>query len=215
MDAERFELLSRAILDAFPSHDEASARVSRAVYTTLGRGAPATMTKIAEHAAVAPARIEAYLSSWPGVFRDDAGAVVAFLGLTLSPRDHQLRVGRRILYAWCAWDTLFLPELLGEAAEVTSRSPSGDDVILRVDRHGAVTPNRDGIVVSFVTPGDALGPDVMTTFCRFVHFFPDEASGQRWGRSRGHTNIEFLSLAQAAALARQKNAPILYPAASS
>jgi hypothetical protein len=34
-----------------------------------------------------------------------------------------LTIDGQMLSAWCAWDTLFLPELLGQPAEVESQSP--------------------------------------------------------------------------------------------
>jgi hypothetical protein len=48
------------------------------------------------------------------VFHDDAGHIVGFWGLsTTELGPHRLRgVDGVELSAWCAWDTLFLPELL-------------------------------------------------------------------------------------------------------
>jgi len=45
---------------------------------------------------------------------------------------HALQFDGRTLYAWCAWDTLFLPELLGRPARVTSTDPVSE-VILELD----------------------------------------------------------------------------------
>jgi len=33
------------------------------------------------------------------------------------------------LSAWCAWDTLFLPQLIGRAAEIESASPGNTGVV--------------------------------------------------------------------------------------
>jgi len=38
--------------------------------------------------------------------------------LTLVPTQHSIRVKSQELYAWCAFDTLMLPGLLGESAQV-------------------------------------------------------------------------------------------------
>jgi alkylmercury lyase len=51
------------------------------------------------------------------VFRDEEGRVVGFMGLSVVAfGEHRIELGGRTLTAWCAWDALFLPELLGEAA---------------------------------------------------------------------------------------------------
>ena len=36
---------------------------------------------------------------------------------------HRFEVAGRTLYTWCAWDSLFLPQILGQEAEVESTCP--------------------------------------------------------------------------------------------
>lgn len=75
--------------------------------------------------------------------RDHDGAVVAFSGLSLRPTKHRLAVAGRQLFTWCAWDTLFLPELLDQPAEVGSTCPvTGAPVRLRVDDGGIIDAGR-------------------------------------------------------------------------
>ncbi len=71
------------------------------------------------------------LECWPNVERDQQGRVVGFSGLTLRPTAHSLRVGDRQLYAWCAWDTLFLPALLDETAgdPCSGRTTDADEAV--------------------------------------------------------------------------------------
>jgi alkylmercury lyase len=71
-----------------------------------------------------PDVVKRALAEWGGFFTDEQGHVIGFLGLSIRPMPHRLTVTGRTLYAWCAFDTLFLPELLGAAAEVESRCPS-------------------------------------------------------------------------------------------
>lgn len=46
--------------------------------------------------------------------------MVAFQGPSVVEAPHRLRLDARTLYTWSAWDTLFLPELLGRPAEIES-----------------------------------------------------------------------------------------------
>src|SRR5439155_14324278 len=64
----------------------------------------------------------------------DRQRMIGFWGLSIGPMPHRLIVNRQSLYAWCAWDTLFLPELLGVTAEIESRCPTtGRPITLTVD----------------------------------------------------------------------------------
>ncbi len=112
--------------------------------------------------------------------------------------------GRR-LSAWCAWDTLFLPSLLGKPAEVESRSPGLDDDVRLI-----VTPTR----VDHVEPEDAqvslllpdateIQKDIVSTFCHFVHFFPSRSAGEAWAAQ--HPGTFILSVAEAHGMAQRKN----------
>lgn len=60
------------------------------------------------------------LKRWWGVHYDDEDRIIAYWGLTLSPSAHRVRVDAVTLYTWYAWDTLFIPELLGQTAHVKS-----------------------------------------------------------------------------------------------
>ena len=88
-----------------------------------------------------------------GGFQIDAEGRVVGAALTSKPTPHRLRIGANDLYAWCALDTLFLPGLLGETAEVESICPeSGEPIRLTVapDRFEGLEP--DGAFLSIVDP---------------------------------------------------------------
>lgn len=136
------------------------------------------------------------------------GRIQGFGGLAAREMSHRFRVAGRLLWTWCAWDSLFLPELLGEVAEVESADPTtGEPVRLRVSPAGVEALERGSTVVSFVVPDpDVLqtsAENVMTAFCHFVHFFASPESGQAWVESRPGTFL--FSLDDATDLARRLN----------
>ena len=135
------ESRSRQLLSAFPieflslERDEQVASVK--LYRLLAEGSPVSSQQLAASADIAEGRISEMLDGWPGVCRDEDQRVVGYWGLALAETDHSIEVDGRELFAWCAWDTLFLPEILGKPAAVKSKCPiSGQDIRLIVTPEG-------------------------------------------------------------------------------
>ena len=88
-----------------------------------------------------------------GVEVDDQGNIVG-AALTTRQTPHRVRLkGKEDLYAWCALDTLFIPGLLGEEAEVVSTCPvSGETVRVTVAPDGVRDCSPPEAVLSVVVP---------------------------------------------------------------
>jgi alkylmercury lyase len=122
---------------------------------------------------------------------------------------HRFEVDGHKLSTWCAWDSLFIPEILGRSARVTSLDPdSGETVRLFVtpERIESIQPKE--AVISFIWP-DAqvfteLAANVMAKFCHFIFFFASRPSGERWVNKNPGTFL--YSLDDAFALAKRLNA---------
>lgn len=146
--------------------------------------------------------------------RDDAGAIVGLFGLSLNDHPHAFAVGGRRLHTWCAWDTLFLPALLGTSAEVVSRDPaSGDEIRLTVGPKGIEKASREDVVVSIVVPRSAedeawTAQRAQELFCSFVHFFTDPEAARQWFDER-NMPVSFLSLDEAVKLGRIRFAAVI------
>ncbi|MGQ0544487.1 MAG: organomercurial lyase [Betaproteobacteria bacterium] len=145
------------------------------------------------------------VESWPGVYYDAERRIIGFWGLTLHSMRHRLRMNGRELFAWCAWDTLFIPELLGASAEVASTCQgSGMPVRLRVGPHGIEAAEPEELHVSFVVPGEkAVRADVITAFCDYVHFFASERGAGSWLAE--HPDAFLLPLSEAFEVGRLLN----------
>ncbi len=93
-----------------------------------------------------------------GVQIDEQGNVVG-AALTARQTAHRVQVGGKELYAWCALDTLFIPGLLGEEAEVSSTCPgSGEPVRITVTPDGVRDFRPADVVVSIVLPNGGQAP---------------------------------------------------------
>jgi len=119
---------------------------------------------------------------------------------------HRFNLNGRRLYSWCAWDSLFIPVVLGQTAEVESLAPGGSGLVrLRVgpDRIERIEP--EGAVMTFLLPtaetfqADAL--KAMASFCHYIFFFPDRDSATAW--TAGHPDTMVISIHDAFELGRQ------------
>jgi alkylmercury lyase len=176
------ETLADSLIGTFLASDDAP--LARALLRELAKGRP-----------VAPAaddtRSAAAVARWPNVELDEHGRVIAFSGLSLTPTAHRFTVGGRRLYTWCAWDTLFLPALLGQPAHVESNCPvTGEAVRLTAEPAGIRDVHPGDVWVSFPPAATTSTTDITGTFCCHVHFLAGRAAAGQWvSRHAGATAL--------------------------
>jgi alkylmercury lyase len=187
-------------------------RAALALYREVAKGQAVDDAQLGRALGISPMESHALLQrdSIGGlVYRDERGRVLGFGGLAAAPMHHRFEVDDHILSTWCAWDSLFIPEILGRAARVASPDPeSGELVRLVVAPDRIVSAEPEGAVVSFITPdAQAFGSsavNVMAKFCRFIFFFSSRSSGERWVAK--HPGTFLCSLDDAFTLAKRHNA---------
>lgn len=181
-DSGQVERLTERLIAAVPTLDPEGQRIGLALIRTLAAGAPVSDREVAVAACATESSVRDALGHWPGVFRDEDGRVVGFMGLSVVEfGEHRLEVDGRRLTAWCAWDTLFLPGLLGRPAGVSSRCPvTGEAISLTVSADGPHGVSPAGTVLSFLAPERPFDADVVRSFCHFVHFFASAPAAHEW-----------------------------------
>lgn len=193
-----FEQVAAGVLGFFTDLTDAEQRISLSLYRLLAEGQPVSMRAVASAANAPIEEAERALARWPDVDRARGGTVLGYWGLTLRPTRHCLLLGDRVLYAVCAWDTLFLPELLEQPARVQSNCPvSGKRVALEVGREGVKGDARH-LPISLIRPGRH------SNFSGLVHFFSTSEAGSKWLAQ--HPGTVLASLEQAWQLGRRRNA---------
>lgn len=147
----------------------------------------------------------------PMVSWDELHRVAGFWGLSTIRTRHRLQIRGRTLWSWCAQDSLFLPELVGETVDIESRNPeSSEPIRLRVspDRIESVEPAS--VVVSMVSP-DTIdmrsATQIVATACHFIFFFASHELGERWVAR--HPGMTVLSIDEAFAFGKRLNAWLL------
>lgn len=147
------------------------------------------------------------------IYAGEDGRVVGFWGLSTARTHHRFTINGRTLWAWCAGDTLFLPEVLDETAAVESADPEGGELIrltISPARVEAVEPKD--VTVSFLWPDTVdftSATQIIATACHHIFFFASRASGERWVAK--HPGKVLLSLDEAFTLARRLNAQVFGP----
>jgi alkylmercury lyase len=163
----------------FPAADDAP--LARTLLALLARGDPVTDHQLADETKRPTGDVRAALARWPNVHRDGRGAVVAFAGLSLRATEHRLMVGGRVLFTWCAWDTLFMPALLEHPAEVRSTCPATKVPIqVQVGADGITFAEPAELSVSFPPLADVSTAAIVESFCCHVHFIAGRDTAQRW-----------------------------------
>ncbi|MEX0707237.1 MAG: organomercurial lyase [Woeseia sp.] len=192
-------------------------RIARCLYQQLATGKPADLERLSRQTGVPLSTIVNRLDEWPGVYFNDGGAVVGFWGLAIDPvSTHQIVAGDTTVYGWCAWDTLFIPVLLGRTCRVLSNcKQTGATIHLEVSPNGVETVSPATVHLSFVLPDKAeFDHDVVTSFCHYVHFFCDQQTAAAWARSQAGGFILDLEDAVAAAHYKVRYEFQLLPVAS-
>jgi alkylmercury lyase len=200
------DALAARFLECAPRLDLDGKRMSLALYRLLAEGKAVRVSELAENVELDTELVREKLGGWPGVFFDEDGAIQGYWGLAIPRMAHRFEVGGKTLYTWCAWDSLFLPELLQSTARVSSTCPvTGEDIQLTVHPHAIESVAPSQTVMSFPQVDCMeLGEDVVTSFCHFVHFFVSPEAAGRW--LEGHPGHVILALDQAFELALRKNA---------
>ena len=202
------------LAEFLPQLSEMEQHAALVLYRELAKGAPLSAEQFADALEIPTDGAREILNIDPFrslVYLDEQGRISGFGGLATAPMHHKLKVDGRELWTWCAWDSLFIPEILGTTALVESQDPSTGEVVrLTVTERGVESVQPEGTVVSFLLPNaddfKTSASNVMANFCHFVFFFASRKSGEEWAAD--HAGTFLYSLDEASELARRLNAKV-------
>ncbi len=175
----------------------------------LAAGRPVSAAQLADASQISLAETSDALNELDqcGCEFDAAGNLVGAV-LSLNPTSHQFQVNGHQLFAWCALDTLFLPALLRQSAQVESACPAtGAKIELTVTPEGIATVDPPETVLSIVIPdvtprcevGAKSGPQ--GPVCSTMHFFSSYEAASTW--LVAHPGVTILSVDEAWQLANE------------
>ena len=191
------EEVSSQLLACLPTFDEEEQRLAVEIYRQLADGAPLRREQLAKSLDLSNSRLSEILrrqNIQSMTYADESGNVVGFGGLAVVAMPHKFRVEGRALYTWCAWDSLFIPRILGKQAEVETACPeTGATVRVTVGPTEVEKVAPSGARMSFLVPDlEVFGEDVhrsMARFCHFVYFFASSEAATTWTSKHPKTII--------------------------
>lgn len=202
MAANQSENRIQTLGEMFFQLDDDEQLIARTLYRLLANGRPVELEALSRHTGIALTTIVEVVNDWPGVFTNDNGGIIGFWGLAIEPvSTHRFVVDGKMLYAWCAWDTLFMPAHIGKSCQVhASCKHTGEPIELVVSPNGVEYASPETIHLSFVLPDEAaIDRSVVTSFCHFVHFFRDRPAATAWTKDQEGCFVLDLNDAVAAA----------------
>lgn len=200
------DYLAGLFIHGFPVLNADDQVLALILYRILVQGKPVTLKQLAQASGTTIGHVNKTLNAWSGVFFDNESSIVALWGLTINRTQHRLQIANNSVYTWCAWDSLFLPELLGATVKITSRCAETDtEIKLTLSPSGVESMQPKDVVISFLTPDiEQIKQNVAAHFCHFVHFFRSCEAGEQWVAK--HPDTFIISIETALAVGRKMNA---------
>jgi alkylmercury lyase len=110
---------------------------------------------------------------------NESGELVGFLGFSIVPTNHQLFIGGKIFYTWCAADTLIFPAILKVDAKVISTDPiTNEEIKVSIENENLTSIEPRQAMISWIDEVD--DSDIRCSMCNRVHFFESEVSANKW-----------------------------------
>jgi alkylmercury lyase len=147
----------------------------------LARGEPVSWEELADALGEPVERVRARLGTWEELALDEHGRICG-AGLSVVPTPYRFLLGDRLLWTWCAFDTLLFPCWLEQPGRVEAQCPeSGTPIRLEVTPAGLERLEPETAVISLRLPA-AVEPcsNVRVTFCAYSRFFASPEATARW-----------------------------------
>ena len=191
------EMIAERLSEQLHCEQEA---LCRPIVQQITRGKPVTPAALRVSLRVSQHELEQRLAQFPDAEIDRAGNIVG-LGVTLMPTSHRVKVGGKLLYTWCAFDTVLLPPQLDVQAQVQSTCPvSGQPITFVATPEGVIMDLSPASgVMSLIVPAQR-GDCTRATFCQQSLFFQSERAAATF--LADHPEALLLSVEEAAYVGR-------------
>ncbi len=158
-------------------------RLLREGQRALVNGEPLTIDELARLAEIPAFEVPKVLDQLRGfVHLDEEGRVVELLGLSLQCSATRFDATGHGVSTWCAWDSLFIPRVIGMKARIASHCPITKRLIqLVVAPGGVISTSSQEIRMSFLLRSETdQGCDVVGACCRQIHFLGSTQAAALW-----------------------------------
>jgi len=173
----------------------------RSMLHQLSGGEPLAKASLATMLRISQNELEQRLTRVLDTEFDQEGNIIGW-GITLMPTRHRFQLDGKVLFTWCAFDTVLFPHSLGQAAQISSTCPSTEVSIMFVATPEGVVRDLSpsDSVMSLIIP--ATHRDcVRATFCEQSLFFASEHAASDYLAT--HPEAILLSIEEAATLGKR------------
>ena len=164
----------------------------RLLYET---GEPVPVHLIAAHSGDEVAEVEEIFAR-PDVVgrsrRDEAGRLVGIAGLSVDPTPHEIQIGERRLWTWCALDAVGIFTAMKATGVVYSTPPDGSGTLEIRFVNGESLSDPSLFIL-----GGFDGRDSVESWCPNVNFFTNADDATAWADSH-HLHGDVVSISQIA-----------------
>ena len=174
--------------------------ICRSILQHVSKGKPLSKATLATTLEISQHELEHRLARLPDTEFDHEGTIVGW-GVTLIPTRHRFQMNRKVLFTWCAFDTVLFPPSLGQTAQVSSVCPiTAQPITFVATPEGVVTDLAPAhSVMSLIIPTNRQDC-LRATFCEHSLFFHSEQAASSYLAS--HPEAVLLSIEEAATVGK-------------
>jgi alkylmercury lyase len=192
-----------------PNLKKEKRQISKFIYQKLALGKSVPIETIANELQIPIQDIQVHLKQMAYVEYNAIGEISAYRGVTLNQTKHCVFHNNVKIFTWCAFDTLFLADLLVEPVSISSNCPAcGKTIACKVTDRNLTSSKDSDIVMSFIIPDKVdYCEDLQNAFCCKVHFFCNLQCGSEWINLS--PEIDFFDLEKSLVIAQERNRQFL------
>lgn len=197
------------LINLLPQLKKETRVLARLIYLELAKGKPVTFEQLENISGYPEAQLTTILDELNYLEYDHNQAIVAYRGITLTPTPYRIEIDflteKTIVFSWCAFDALFLADLLQQNLTIFAECPSCHQAIkltfVNNKNHNSAKYHH---YMSFILPSrDNYNQDLVNSFCGYIHFYCDEICVANAPNKL--TDIQFFSISDAMKVAKQRN----------
>ena len=175
--------------------------ICRPIVQQITRGKPVTPAALRSSLKASRPELEHRLARLPSDVEFDRAGNIVGLGVSMVPTSHRFQIGGKLLYTWCAFDTVLLPPSLRLDAQVQSTCPVTSQTITFVATYEGTVLDLfpAGSVMSLIVPANR-GDCTRASFCQQSLLFQSEQAAATFLADHPETLI--LSVEGAASVGR-------------
>jgi len=202
---DKFREKTRQAMESLPEGAyEAELRLQVIALQLLSKGEPVSPDRLAEAWGMPLEQVNAIFeqaSALETLQLDDSGNMVG-TAISLVPSSHKFQVDKKNLYAWCAYDAIYAPGVIGKNAIIDSVDPiSNESIRIKVSPEGVTDSEPNGIFATVVgMEADARG-GAKSPRCNQMQFFVSEENANKW--SADHPGVSIMTVDQLFDVARE------------